>query len=163
MNASAAAYYALRGQPAPPAFATILPPSLAGGETSSSSAPSSAGGQRPSASIVALTLAAPTRSLAGTPVLSIPAGTSEARLTLRLDPAGFSRYAVDLRDLTSGRVVWRTTDLTPTDTAEGRVLAVTVPAPTFHAGRFAFDVHGAVARRTELVGTYPMTVDVNRR
>lgn len=158
-----AAYYALRGQSAPPPIATIQPPSRAGAERSSSSAPSRAAAvPHPPASYVALTLAAPTRSLAGTPVLSIPAGMSDVRLTLRLEPAGFSRYAIDLRDLTSGRVVWRTTDLTPTETAEGRVLTVTVPANTFHAGRFAFEVHGAASRGTELVGSYPMTVGLHQ-
>jgi hypothetical protein len=127
-----------------------------------SPAATEASSQRAGPPTVTLTLAAPTGDPGDAPVLSIPAGTSHARLTLRLQRSGLPQYAVGLRDLASGRVVWRMTDLISTDSTAGRVLEVTVPATAFRTGRFALDVHGAAARGSELIGTYPLIVDVNR-
>jgi len=130
-------------QPSPPAAVPTAPP--------------------PSPAVIALTLAAPTRSQAEAPVLTIPTGAPEVQLRLRLDPAPFSRYAIDVRDLASGRVIWRATDVAAIESTDGRVLPVTVPASAFHDGRFALDVHGKSARGTEIVGTYPLKVTVGNR
>ena len=43
-------------------------------------------------------------------------------------PAPFSRYAIELKDLASDRVVWRATDVAAIESVDGRVLPVTVPA-----------------------------------
>jgi hypothetical protein len=134
--------YILRGHPAPPALATMAP-----------------GGQLSEPSFVALTLPQPSRGVTEPPVLLIPAGMSEARLTLRLEPSALSQYALSLRDLASGRVVWQASDLTAAEGAEGRVLAVTVPANVFHPGRFAFEAAGVDSGRSLLVATYPLTVN----
>ena len=117
----------------------------------------------PSAAVIALTLAAPTRNQTEAPVLTVAPGAPEVQLTLRLDPAPFSRYAIELKDLASGRVVWRATDVAAIESVDGRVLPVTVPASAFHAGRFALDVHGKSARGSEIVGTYPLQVNVGAR
>lgn len=115
---------------------------------------------KPSAPVVALTLAPPMRTAIEAPVLAIPAGAPEVQLTLRLDPAPFSRYAIELRDAASGRTVWRAADVAAVERADGRVLPVTVPATAFHDGRFVLDVHGTGARGSEIIGNYPLQVAV---
>jgi hypothetical protein len=157
-----AGYVLRRDAPSAESVAVQPTPAVPVGRSPTPSPPASGGGPPSLPSIVALTLAAPTRSLSDAPVLSIPAGTTDARLTLLLEAAGFSRYAVDLRDLASGRIVWRVADLVPAGSADGPALTVTVPANAFHSGRFALDVYGADSRGGDLIGTYPLRVDVKK-
>jgi hypothetical protein len=107
---------------------------------------------------VALTLAPSTRSLAEPPTLVVPAGTSDVRLTLRLEPNVYSRYDVAIRDLTSSAIVWRAAHLEAGQTADGKALAVTIPAATLQSRRYLISVTGVDADRSEVVGTYPLTV-----
>jgi hypothetical protein len=156
--------YVLR-QDAPSAESVGVQPTPAApaGKSSTPSPAASGGRARARPAIVALTLAPPTRSLSDALVLSIPPGTAEAQLTLRLEAAGFASYAVALRDLAGGRIVWRAGDLVPAGSADAPALTVTVPANAFHSGRFALDVHGADSRDGDLIGTYPLRVDVEKR
>jgi hypothetical protein len=157
-----AGYVLRRDAPSVGSVAVQPAPGAPVGRSSTPSPTPIGGGPRSLPSIVALTLAAPTRSLSDAPVLSIPAGTTEAQLTLRLEAGGFPRYGVDLRDLASGRIVWRAADLVPASRADGPALAVTISAEAFHSGRFALDVHGADSRGGDLIGTYPLRVDVKK-
>lgn len=112
---------------------------------------------------VALTLAPPTRSISQPATLTIPRGTREVRLGLRLEPTNFSRYDVVVRDLESRRETWRAGAITSSADADGSVLRVTIPADAFRPGRFAIIVSGLAARGPEIVGTYPLNVDVSSR
>jgi hypothetical protein len=151
-----------RDAPSADSVAVQPTPTVRVGRSSTPSPTGSGGGPPSLPSIVAFTLAAPTRSLSDAPVLTIPAATTEARLTLRLEAAGFPRYAVDLRDLTTGRIVWRVADLVLAGNTAGPALDVAVPANAFHSGRFALYVHGEDSRGGDLIGTYPLRVDVKK-
>jgi hypothetical protein len=110
-------------------------------------------------SFVAITLGVPTRSLAQPPVLTLPQQTDEARVTLRLAPDEFTRYTVDLRELSSRTIVWHADDQPAVDQAGDRVLLCSVPAADLHAGRFAFELHGSAPRRSNVLGSYPITIE----
>jgi hypothetical protein len=147
--------YALRRAPAPD-----VPPTAA--QATPNPQPPAAPATTPEPSVptfVALTLAAPTRSVTEPPVLAIAPATREARITLRLEPADFTRYSVALRDLESKRILWRAGGLVPDASAEGRTLLVTVPADELSAGRLALEVSGMSKRGSELVGSYTLGVE----
>src|SRR3954471_1529745 len=132
-----------------PAPASIMP----------SSATPSAATPSPARSVVAITLPIPTRGVAAAPTLTVPAGTGEARVSLRLAPDDFVRYAVDVRELATGRVIWQATDLSPVAQSGERVLLCTVPAIFLRAGRLAFELHGAAPRRSDVLGSYLLHIE----
>src|SRR3954462_628797 len=151
-----------------PAPASIMPSAANGtANTSTPAAPSAAtpssGTSSPvrslAPSVVAITLPIPTRGVAAAPTLTVPAGTGEARVALRLAPDDFVRYAVDVRELATGRVIWQTTDLSPVAQSGERVLLCTVPANVLRAGRLAFELHGAAPRRSDVLVSYLLHIE----
>ena len=106
---------------------------------------------------VALTLAAPRRDLSETPTLRVPAGTDEARLTLRLEPNEFDRFDVEVRDASTNRIVWKTARVAAARDADGRSIAIAVPIAALRQGRVVIQL-SSVAPRGEIVGEYPLKV-----
>ncbi len=123
---------------------------------SPAAAPAPAAGGPPS--FVALTLAAPRRDLVSTPVLTIPPGTDEARLTLRLEPNAFDRFAVEIRSVTPNHALWQTHDVAAMRDTAGRSIAIAVPVAALRAGRCVIQVSGETGRRTEILGEYPLAI-----
>jgi hypothetical protein len=149
--ATVAGYLATRPatMPAAPVASTVGPEKPAQPRAPATASP---------AGVVAMTLSAPTRSLTQPPVLRVPAGTSDVKLTLRLEPDDYSIYDVAVRSLASDTVVWRGTHLENVRTADGIALVVTIPAAAFTRGRYVVDVTGLGARQSENVGTYALQV-----
>lgn len=92
-------------------------------------------------------------------VLRIPAGARDATVTLPLASDGFQRYAVDVRDLSSNRVVWSGTDLSPVARDGARALVCVVPADVLAAGRFSADVRGITPRQSDVLASYALRVE----
>ena len=105
---------------------------------------------------VALTLAPALRSLAEPPRLVVPPGTTEARLTLRLEPNEHSRFDISIGDVTSHRDVWQATGVEALRTPDGKVLNTTVPAAAMRTGRYLVTVR--VGSQKEIVGSYPLSI-----
>jgi hypothetical protein len=112
----------------------------------------------PVAHVVALTLMPSVRSIDATPTLEIPPGTTDVKLTLRLEPDARDRYNVALRDLTSNTIAWQADSVTATGSGADRALVISVPSSTFRQRRYLINVTAAAAGSTEIVATYPLIV-----
>jgi hypothetical protein len=114
--------------------------------------------QPPSAGVVAFTLMPSIRSIDEPPKLTIPAGTTDVKLTLRLDGDEYRVYGLTLRDLASNTVAWRSSDVTAEGSGANRSLVVSIPASTFQTGRYLVNVNAGPANAREIVATYPLVV-----
>jgi hypothetical protein len=112
----------------------------------------------PAISFVAVTLPIPTRSVQEPPVLVIPPGTQQVRITLQLEPSEFTRFSVALLDLGTKRVVWRADSLGADTGPRDRTVTADVPADFLRAGRSIFQLMGVTGNESELVGMYPLIV-----
>jgi len=90
--------------------------------------------------------------------LRIPAGTTEVRLTLRLDADDYRRYAVSVRDLVANTDVWHSDPISATGGDRDRSVVVSIPASTFQTRRYLINVMGETTRATEIAGSYPLVV-----
>jgi hypothetical protein len=105
---------------------------------------------------VALTLAPALRSLAEPPRLVIPAGTTEVRLTLRLEPNEYSRYDVSIGDVASHEDIWMVAGIDALRTPDGKVLNAVVPASALRSGRYLVTVRAG--RQREIIESYPLSI-----
>ena len=110
------------------------------------------------AHVVALTLTASVRSLDTTPTLEIPPGTTEVKVTLRLEPDGRDRYDVAVRELAANGVAWRADAQAASGDDPNRTLVISIPASTFRNGRYLIRVSAGSASNQEIVATYPFSV-----
>ena len=107
---------------------------------------------------IALTLAPSTRSVTPMPTLAIPRGTGDVRLTLRLEPDGFSRYDVTVRNPATNEIIWSADDIDAARTADSRDVVITIPADRFRAARYLIVLRGVAPRTPEVVETYSLQV-----
>jgi hypothetical protein len=108
--------------------------------------------------VVALTLVPSVRSLRAPPTLTIPPGTTDAMLTLTLEPGDEPKYDVALRDLSTNSVAWRADRVAAARTDPDRALVVSVPASTFHTRRYLINVMRSGTE--EILASYPLVVVV---
>jgi hypothetical protein len=114
--------------------------------------------QPPVAQVVALTLAPSLRSLDEPATLTIPRGTTDVKLTLRLDGNEYDHYSIVLRDLTSNSVEWHSSEMVAEGTEVNRSLVVSIPASTLHTRRYLISVSAGPPGLREIVATYPFVV-----
>jgi hypothetical protein len=116
-------------------------------------APASAGDTRPAApapapavpSVVALVTLSASRAASGPPAIALPAGESELRLRVRLNPADrFDAYTMELRS-TADRVVWQAADLRATSEGGDLFVVGTVPSSALASGSYELAVRGGTA------------------
>jgi hypothetical protein len=103
--------------------------------------------------VIALTLGASRAAAATTPV-TIPAGTTEVVVNVRLDPGDrFDSYAIDLRGA-GDRVLWSGANLTAAAVDGTLTVSARIPAASLPAGSYELAVRGG---GTDL-GFLPLTV-----
>lgn len=112
----------------------------------------------PAVSVVALTLTPSLRSIDEPPTVRIPPGTTEVKLTLRLDGDEYKLYRIAVRDLTASAIVWNSSDTAAERAGETRSLVVTIPASTFQTRRYLINVSAGPSDAREIVATYPLVV-----
>jgi len=112
-------------------------------------------GPAPQPPAFAVTLALGTsRAASASTAVTIPAGTSEVQVNVRLDPADrFGKYAMELRGARD-RVVWSGGDLTAATVDGYLTVSARIPATALPAGSYELAVRGA---GTDL-GFVPLTV-----
>jgi hypothetical protein len=110
------------------------------------------------AHVVALTLTPSVRSLGEVPTLTIPRGTTDVKLTLRLDADEFKLYTIALRDLTSNTVVWSSSETAAEGEGANRALVVTIPSSTLQTRRYLITASAGPSNAREIVATYPLVV-----
>lgn len=112
----------------------------------------------PAAHVVALTLMSSVRSIDPTPTLAIPPGTTEVKLTLRLEPGARDRFDVALRELATNGAPWRADALTASGDDPNRALVVSIPPATFRNGRYLINVSAGSSSGREILATYTFLV-----
>ena len=112
----------------------------------------------PIAHVVALTLSPSIRSIDTTPTLEIPAGTTDVKLTLRLDRDESKSYRIAIRDLTANAVVWDSPDMAAEGAGVTRSIVVSIPASTFQTRRYLINVSAGSADARAIVATYAVVV-----
>jgi hypothetical protein len=100
--------------------------------------------------IVALNLAAPTRSPVAPPALALPSDAETVAARLQLEASDAKAYRVALREAASGRVIWRSNRLK----ASGATLPVNVPARLLRAQIYQLEVTAGA----EIIGGYTFQV-----
>ena len=110
------------------------------------------------ASVIALTLSPSVRSIDEPPTLTIPRGTTDVKLTLRLDADENKSYRVALRNLSSNAVVWNSSDAVAEGQGANRSVVVSIPASTFQTARYLVNVSAGPPAAREIVATYSLVV-----
>lgn len=108
--------------------------------------------------VVALTLVPSFRGPGEPPTLTISPGTTDATLTLTLEPDDAPQYDVALRDLSTNGVAWRADRVAAGGTDPDRAIVVSVPASTFHTRRYLINVMRSGT--PEILASYPLVVVV---
>ena len=112
----------------------------------------------PATHVIAMTLSPSVRSVNEPATLTIPQGTTEVKLTLRLEPDSYRTYTIAARDLTSNTVVWNSDETAAEGTGADRSLAVSIPASVFQTRRYLLSVSAGPTGARESVATYPLVV-----
>lgn len=108
--------------------------------------------------IVSLVLPPPLRG-AELKSLKLPPGADGISARLSLDSADFPAYRLELRDLTGGRVVWKSGAVRPTRSNGSTHLDVVVPARLLKQQIYQFSVSGVSGKGgAEIIGDYPFKV-----
>jgi hypothetical protein len=151
------------GAPAPP---TTTAPRVRSSEQTATAAPGPAVPAlrttgslptRPQGRIAAIVLFPPTRDLTAVPTLALPADADRVRFELRLESNDFQRYRVELKNLATERVLWRS-DWMPASEDRASISAV-VPVALLRAEHYSLDLTGqASGGRTEVIGSYTVRI-----
>jgi hypothetical protein len=110
----------------------------------------------PAPRVFALSLAPQLRGSRGETRISIPPGTDTVSVTLQLEATEFATVNVELRDKSSGRVLWRGTSK-PSGSEAYQTARFSISSKSFKPGSFNFTVSGT-GPRAEIIGTYPFVV-----
>jgi len=120
---------------------------VAGPRQSRDAAPSDAAAP-PAETIVALTLTVGAGERSASPVpppaVTIPPGTTDVRLQLRLREHDYPRYRIGVRAIGAGEV-FAATDLRPEQAGDTAMLAVSVPTGRLTSGDYLLTLHGETA------------------
>lgn len=113
----------------------------------------------PAPRIFAITLLPQTRGSLGEVTMSPPARTDRVAVTLRLEPTDQRSVAVELREVSSDRIVWRTV-MKPSKISGGyQSVRLDLPDRLLSSGRYAFIVTGrSTGAEPEIIGEYPFKV-----
>lgn len=113
----------------------------------------------PAPRIFAITLLPQTRGSLGEVTMSPPARTDRIMVTLRLEPTDQGSVAVELQDVSSDRIVWKTV-VKPSKISGGyQSVRLDLPDRLLSSGRYAFIVTSRSTRPgPEIIGEYPFKV-----
>jgi hypothetical protein len=78
---------------------------------------------------------------------------------LQLESDDFPQYQAALRDLAADQIIWRSGALTAGSAGDMPAVSFTIPASTFEAWHYAFELTGrGAAGRAEFLGSYPFRI-----
>lgn len=110
------------------------------------------------ARVASFLLAAPTRGVEATPVLTLAKNVEQLSVELKLDDPNFSRYRVSLKSRAGEVLVWQSPVLAPDQGKQGAALRLDLPADRVGDGAYSFDVAGIDRGRKVPVANYPFDV-----
>lgn len=101
----------------------------------------------------------PPRRSAEEQTLTVPSGTTTVSLRVVIESAEYKTFWAALQDSASGRIIWRSGDLSGTTDGGNRIVQVPVPLGLLVSGRYSLDVSGNTrAGIFEPVGSYQIRV-----
>jgi hypothetical protein len=105
--------------------------------------------------IIAALLLPPSRGIGEIASISVPQGTDQVRLRLRLESDDFPSYRVALRDPAANLLVWRSPTLRATPDGDAKTVALTLPAGLLKQRNYIVELTGVSAQGTaELITSY---------
>lgn len=108
------------------------------------------------ATVPAFVLSPPLRGAGPIATISLPADAKQIKVTLRLEAADFSKYRVTLHDSVADQAIWRSGEIRPRATGEGKSVSVLVSTRALKQQNYAFEVSGIASRGTsEFISSYP--------
>jgi hypothetical protein len=126
---------------------------LAAGQPSAPTPPSS--GPR----VLAFVLLPGNRGAEDVPLLKVPADADCVTLRLQLDSDDYGHYIVEITDVDTSRIVWRSGRVPAVTAGTRKLVPVSVPATTVRPGAYVAAVTGAPDRGpTERVESYPFRI-----
>ena len=106
-----------------------------------------------------LVLLSPARAAGSLAVMTVPARADRVSVELQLDSDDFPQYQAALRDLAADRIIWRSSVLAAGSAGDMPAVSFTIPAGTFEAWHYAFELTGRGAGgRAEIIGIYPFRI-----
>src|SRR5829696_1779299 len=91
--------------------------------------------------------------------VTVAKNTGQVVLRLQVESAEYARFWAALKDVVSGRTIWRSPDIAPEGAGPDRVLTITVPAALLRPQRYGIELSGIGASgSTELLSEYPIRV-----
>jgi hypothetical protein len=101
----------------------------------------------------------PPRRSAEEQTLTVPSGTTMVLLRVVIESSEYKTFWAALQDSASGRIVWRSGDLSGTADGGNRIVQVAIPLGLLASGRYSLDVSGNTrAGIFEPVGSYQIRV-----
>lgn len=115
----------------------------------------------PSATVLSFVLAAPTRSAADAPAITVPDGTFAVDFSLELEGDDYAEYDATLKDAAGVRTLWRSSRVTPTGSSGNRTVRIRVPGNLLTARRHVLELRGVNGTAgPQVVGAYAFRVVV---
>lgn len=115
----------------------------------------------PSATVLSFVLAAPTRSAADAPAITVPDGTLAVDFSLELEGDDYAEYDATLKDAAGVRTLWRSSRVTPTGPSGNRTVRIRVPGNLLTARRHVLELRGVTGTAgPQVVGAYAFRVVV---
>jgi len=101
----------------------------------------------------------PPRRGADEQALEVPSDTAQVLLQVVIESSEYETFWASLQDPASGRILWRSGDLSGAADGGNRIVQVTIPASLLTSGRYSLDVSGNTrAGIFEPVGSYQIRV-----
>jgi hypothetical protein len=91
--------------------------------------------------------------------ITIPAGTEQVAMQLRLEPNDYANYTVALLDQLSHQVLWRSGKIRARGVADSKSISVSFPANLLRTQTYSLQVSGASSTgKSEFMSDYPFKV-----
>ncbi len=104
----------------------------------------------------------PRRGPGGPTVISVPQGAARVGFQLQVESADYERFWSALKEVSTGRVVWRSADVRSEPAGADRIVTVVLPAAVLGAQLYTIELSGAPAGGTfEALGEYSVRVVLN--
>ncbi len=109
--------------------------------------------------VAAFVLAPQLRGVGALPILRVPAGTEIAAIDMDLETDDFPVYVAALRELVTGRVLWRSGQVHSRVRGEGKAVGARVPANLLKDDRYSIELTGlAPGGKSERAADYTFRV-----
>lgn len=110
----------------------------------------------PMATVPAFVLVPALRGAGSIPTIALPADANRVKVALQLEADDFSQYRVTLKDPVTDHAIWRSGEIRPQATHNGKSVSVLFSTRKLRQQNYSFEVSGITSRGTsEFISSYP--------